>query len=196
MATASELGAYIASLVTAIGLDTANDLLLIWDASEQTLISETIDDTIPASGPGGGYTEGAKVSRGSTLAVNSGSIVEPTFDLEEYDTDGIHDTVTNPERLTCQTEGLYLIIANVAWEADANGYRQATLVMNEGTLLASSFVQAIDTADIDTIQQVMTTAQMTVGDYITLWVRQNSGSTLDLTYASYSWTNFLMQRIG
>lgn len=196
MPTSSELGEYIASLETAAVLDTANDLLLIYDASQQALISETIDNAIPAGNGGSGFTEGAKITLTQTQAVSNGSIAEPAWNAEDWDTDTIHDSGTNPERATVNTTGKYLIVANIAWEYNNAGYRQASIVKNEAAILANSFVPPVTSTDIQTIQSVMTTANLTAGDYVTVWVKQTSGGSLNLAYADYGFCNLSIQRVG
>ncbi|GAI75713.1 unnamed protein product, partial [marine sediment metagenome] len=56
------------------------------------------------------------------------------FDSEEYDTDNIHDTVTNNSRLTCKTAGKYIVLGYVYFVFDATGVRMVDLLLNDETI--------------------------------------------------------------
>ncbi len=67
---------------------------------------------------GGGFSGGALVTRLSNLAVAASTTVMVPFDSELYDTDGIHDNVTNPSRLTVPTGTTWIrLTGNVRWNA-------------------------------------------------------------------------------
>ena len=56
-----------------------------------------------------GLALGARVYHSTTQVIPDTIPTTLTFDSERYDTDTIHEGVTNPSRLTCKTAGKYLI---------------------------------------------------------------------------------------
>ena len=76
-------------------------------AAQEPVTKQFFEDNLPA----GGYTEGAHVFNSVDIVCPSESWHILSFDSERYDTDSIHDTVTNNSRLTCKTPGKYLIVA-------------------------------------------------------------------------------------
>jgi len=113
---------------------------------------------------------------------------------ELYDTDTIHDTVTNNSRLTCNTAGIYLINGKFIWDTNQTNVRYIGIFLNNVTILALSQQLANNSAQLD--QQVTTIYDLSIGDYIELRAYQDSGGTIAIKYyANYS--PFLaMQRIG
>ena len=103
---------------------------------------------------------------------------------EEYDTDGIHDNVTNNSRLTCQTAGKYLVVAHCAYTADAVGHR-AILLLKNGTEVARVLAAGVtaftgDTAPaLDGLLLVHHIA-LVATDYMEMTFTQNSTNDIDV----------------
>ncbi len=111
-----------------------------------------------------------------TVPSNIASLV--LFNAERFDTDNMHDTVTNPARITCKTAGTYLIGVTLQWGVNATGTRQVSLRLNGSAIIAAERVVAFAT---DEVQQTFSTIYaLAVNDYIEVVVRQNSGAGLDL----------------
>lgn len=113
-----------------------------------------------------------------------------TFDSERFDTDTIHDTVTNTSRLTCKTAGLYLIIGNIEYASNAAGVRDTQIRLNAvrtlvGDVRTSSNVGA-------TSVSLSTLYQLAVNDYLELQATQNSGGALNVTAISTYSPEFAM----
>ena len=68
----------------------------------------------------------------SLIWFGNSSLTALTFNTERWDTDNIHDTGSNTERLTCKTAGRYLIIANIRFEPIALGRRMLSISLNVG----------------------------------------------------------------
>lgn len=122
---------------------------------------------------------GARVRRSTNQAVNSGSVDKMAYNTEDYDTDTIHDTGSNTERLTCRTAGKYWIYASIAWSAHASGRRYCDLYLNNTTDIARSSVPTVGGSD-QTEMHVATEYELDVGDYIEVRVFQNSGAQLNV----------------
>src|SRR4051812_49348432 len=54
-------------------------------------------------------------------SLNTATLTTVLFDAERFDTDAIHDNVTNTSRLTCQTAGIYVITADLSFASNATG---------------------------------------------------------------------------
>jgi len=139
-----------------------------------------------------GADKGARVYNSAAQAIGSSSWTVLAFDSEDYDTDTIHDTVTNNNRLTCVSAGKYLITINVSWEANATGRRIISFRKN-GADARGLVTGTVDSSNL-CVQVVMTILDLSATDYIEARVFQTSGGELDLTSdITYA---FAMQRIG
>lgn len=114
---------------------------------------------------------------GQTVPNNIASLV--LFNAERFDTDNMHDTVTNPARITCKTAGTYFIGTTVQWGVNATGTRQVYLRLNGATIIAADRRAALA---IDDVQQTISTIYvLAVNDYIEVVARQSSGVGLDMS---------------
>lgn len=98
------------------------------------------------------------------------------YNLESYDTDGMHNTAVNPERFTCVTPGLYLVnvtghflstaaaIGNSQlWKGGSQVYNKVTYTSASGNTLDLNFTQLI---------------RLGVGEYLSHVVYHTNGSSL------------------
>lgn len=105
----------------------------------------------------------------STWTVLSGN-------TENYDTDGMHSTVTNNSRATVNTAGKYIIIAQSLFAANVTGIRQMRLIVNGST--------SYDVANMNPVAGTGTringsrSLALSAGDYVEVEVWQNSGGNL------------------
>ena len=135
---------------------------------------------------------GAKVYRSSgDTNVLDDTIHTINFDLEEYDTDGMHSTSTNTSRLTVQTAGKYLVWATVFWQSNATGYRATRLVKNTESVSYAEHTANAVSGDL-TNQTVVFEDDFVVDDYMQVKIYQNSGSTLTI----YTNGRFGMRLVG
>lgn len=148
---------------------------------------------MPAT-PASGYTQGARVSNNAGQSINDSTSTALGFNTEAYDTDGIHDTVTNNSRLTCKTAGKYGIWANIEWTANSTGTRQMYFFLNGTTIIG--LVQVVGQGSGVTTQELYATYSLSINDYVECFVRQTSGGGLQVdSQASYS-PLFGMDRVG
>jgi len=137
---------------------------------------------------------GARVYNNANISIPDATITTLTFNTERWDTDTIHEGVTNPARLTCKTAGKYIISANVRWAGNATGLRILYLYYN-GTDEIGKEVRVNLTTDA--ISQTLTTIyELAVNDYVTIAVAQNSTGALDVTYTAKYSPDFMIQRVG
>jgi hypothetical protein len=137
---------------------------------------------------------GARVYNSGDLTIGTGAWTALTFDSERWDTDTIHSTVANTERLTATTAGTYLIIGQVEWEVDATSQRGCRIYLNGATVIANLWQEHTDVGSCR--QNVATIYVLSATDYVELEVYQGTGGNLDvIATANYS-LEFMMQKIG
>ena len=119
----------------------------------------------------------------TTTTLTSGVFADITFDAEDYDSDGIHSTTTNPSRLTIQTPGSYLVTCGVNFGNNGSGTGRALSLKKNGTEVGYQFAANVAL----TLRFGMTTIvnNLVAGDYLTLAAYQNSGANLSLLNGRY-----------
>lgn len=105
-----------------------------------------------------------------------------TFDTERYDTDNIHDLVTNTGRLTCKTAGVYRVALHLDFVSNATGYRQVQLRLNGTTVFAQDTRVAVNGAN--TSIALSTVFRLAINDYVEGLALQNSGVALNVSATS------------
>jgi len=140
------------------------------------------------------YIQGARVYNSANLSIPNNTETALALDSEGYDTDTIHDTVTNNSRLTCKTAGKYLIIAQAWWAGNSTGFRAVTIKLNGATVLAQVLREPVGTYQCRMI--TTTIYDLAVDDYVEVTVTQTSGAALNVFVAGYASPEFMMQRVG
>lgn len=138
---------------------------------------------IPGTGTNiGQAVTGARVNRNAVQSIPTGVTTDLIFNQQIYDTEGYHDLVTNPERLTIPEDGFYVIDALARWADNTTGDRAVQIVLNGVNSLAISRDEAGNGATRRL--HVSTSYLLNAGDYVTCAVFQNSGGNLDVQTAS------------
>ncbi len=183
-ATAPSWGASLQSLMTAAG-----DIVYASGANTPARLAKgtdgqvlTLSAGVPSWASGVAYV-GAKAYRSTTQSIpnNTGTPVE--FDAEDFDSDGFHDTGTNPSRFTVPAglAGKYLATGSALWAAGGSGSRSLSFHVNGAA--QRSVVKGDDPAAGATsasfdISEVLNLAE---GDYVELVAFQDSGGSLSLS---------------
>ena len=99
-----------------------------------------------------------------------------TWDGEAFDTDGFHSTVTNTSRITIPAgkAGKYYIQGLVDFDNNATGVRQAIIRENNTTDRFANVIPASIQYPSGEISGIL---NLTVGDYVELWVIKTSTSS-------------------
>lgn len=121
------------------------------------------------------FPPAVRVYRDSNQTIPTATNASLSFNQERFDTDTMHDTSTNPTRLTATTAGIYAISGNLRWAANATGKRLLNVQLDGSTIIAE--VQIDPTAGIRS-QCISTLYSLSVGQYVRLRVFQNSGGDL------------------
>lgn len=140
------------------------------------------------------FTKGARVYHNAAQSIDTATPTALAFNSERYDTDVIHDTVTNNSRLTCKTAGKYLIIGNLTWQANTTGQRGTSILLGGVTQLAYLYVDPVGSGKPRAF--IATIYSLAVNDYVQLIATQNSGIALTIDVEANISPEFMMQRIG
>lgn len=138
--------------------------------------------------------EGARVYHNADQSIPDSTETVVSFNSEDYDTDTIHDPVTNNSRLTCKTAGKYLVLFWGRFATNTTGRRYSFLRKN-GTDTIYPFSPATSVGQ-QTSVPIMAILNLAVNDYLEVLVYQNSGAGLALEYVSEQVSYFSMQRVG
>lgn len=123
---------------------------------------------------------------GSGQVFTTGTAAVVQYNSESWDTDSMHNTVTNNSRITIVTPGRYLFTGSVGWPSNSSGYRNAILLKN-GAAVARCQAAASPTTN-NTVQQVIGEDLAVAGDYYEVQAVQTSGGSLTLvTGVDYTW---------
>lgn len=176
---------------TATDWDSDADPGNVDDALDQ--LAERVDDLERRETPHMGI--GARVYNDAAITHDSsGSWKTLTFNSEHWDTDSIHSTSTNTDRLTCVTAGRYLVFGHVEFAANGTGVRSIRITKN-GVRVASAIANNV-TASFNHNMSLCTVVDMAATDYVQLDAYQNSGGNLNIT-RQVNWSpEFGMVRIA
>lgn len=162
------------------------DKVLIQDADAsnalKTVTAQSIADL--AAGGGGGITPiSANVTKSGVQSIPNATVTTLTWDTENWDTDTLHDNVTNNSRFTIQTAGKYMIAANLTFASNNTGIRQIIFNKNGASSLWANIFPNNGAGE----DQIFTFffADLSVSDYIECRAYQASGSSLNVTTSSF-----------
>ena len=109
-------------------------------------------------------------------AANVPTFTTLAFDTERFDTAALH--TGSDTRLTAPIAGLYVVSAQISWDAASNvGARELAINKNGSTIIART-VSAPSPSPNTTEQSITTLANLAAGDFVEVKLRQNSGGSL------------------
>lgn len=136
---------------------------------------------------------GCSASKSATQSIANATYTAITFNTEDYDTDSIHDNSTNTTRFTVPTGkgGKWLISGVMTFASNATGFRFVRLYKNGTAFIVPSGVAPVngDTTQV-AVSYIHTFA---AGDYMEVFVYQNSGGNLNVAGAD---TNIQFTYLG
>lgn len=116
----------------------------------------------------------------TTQSLTTATLTALAFNSERWNTDTMHNTVTNNSRLTCKTAGLYRITAHVQFATNATGERTVHLRVNGLVFIASQGGAPNPTAGNATNITVSDEYPLAVNDYVEVLAFQASGGALNV----------------
>jgi hypothetical protein len=165
-----------ADLLTATANDTPARLAV--GTNGTTLVADSTASTglkwgIPNANGVTFYATGSQ-----SIANNTNTALTGT--LEYFDTDGYHSTSTNTSRITIPSGlgGKYLVTSTVNWDKSATGSRVAKIFKN-GAATVPLFYDVIVGSSAEYVNNKLSAViDLVAGDYIELYVIQNTGGNL------------------
>lgn len=139
--------------------------------------------------PAGSAFVGCRVYKSSGQTVGT-TYTALTFDTESFDTDTMHDNVTNNTRITIPTTGYYLIGGLCTTDANANGGAQVRV---NGTTLIGTNSNGNAAASVQNGGHTSTIYNLTAGDYVELLGYFGSSQT---STSGLNGTQFWVYKIG
>lgn len=138
---------------------------------------------------------GARVYRDAAFVHNNtGNFLPIDFNQQRWDDpDDNQWVIGTPTRLTCQFDGIYVIVGHIYWAANATGVRGLHIFLNGATnLCGTTHINLVATG---LNQSIATEYKLVVGDFVELWVYQNSGGNLNVNSSAQESPEFAMVRI-
>jgi len=122
--------------------------------------------------------------KSTTQTINNNTWTVVTFDVEEFDTDGLHDTVTNNSRLTAQITGKYIVACCLSFASNATGIRKLTIEKGSAGVQTSLNIVGMSgtfaTTPGSAFMTVGAVTELAAGEYVELFGFQNSGAGLGI----------------
>jgi hypothetical protein len=162
----------------------------------KTYINDTLIPEIEAQSGLIGNNPAVRVTHSTNQSISSGTINILAFNSERYDTHNMHDNATNNSRLTCKVAGKYIATANVRFAANAAGDRIVGIRLNSASAHALMRVSATAGGAETTVSVISPPLDLSVNDYLEVYVVQYSGVTLDVTKISDYSPEFSMIKVG
>lgn len=122
---------------------------------------------------------------GQTIASGTGSFTQITLGSTSYDPNSNFNTSTST--YTVPVSGYYLVKGEIAYSPNA-GLERLIAIEQNGSIVSEATTQPNGTAGVWTSLQVSDILYFSANDAITLYGRQDSGSTLTIETGS-QWTN-------
>ena len=127
-------------------------------------------------------SRGALVYKSADQAIANITLVLLTWNSETYDTDSIHDNVTNNTRLTVPAGVTQVKLkASIRWQGNATGDRSVLFLKNNLSFRGTNSV-VIPGVNASSKGIVLSTPVLDVvaGDYFEMQVYQDSGGSLNI----------------
>lgn len=126
-----------------------------------------------------------KVYKTTNTTVANNTLTFISFNAEYYDSDTMHSTSVNSNRITFTTAGVYIVNFVCAFNKDDDGMRKALIRKNGTDTLGAD---EKPTGDVDLIvgHSVIVIEEFSAADYVEAGVRHTAGGNLLLLAESYS----------
>ena len=123
-----------------------------------------------------------------------------TFDAEHFDSNSMHSAGSDPARIKCNSDGLYLCVFKVSFDTNTTGTRRAQIRENAAGSSSGGTARGVWTApalaSVDTTVSGARLLRLVDTDYIEVFAYQDSGGALDVTSGSAATWLQLMQLAG
>lgn len=129
---------------------------------------------------------GVFVTHNAGQSVNNDADATLAFNTETVDTDAFHDTVTNNSRLTVPTaqDGTYQPVVALSFAADADGYRQVTILKNGSPVAGYTHRVAASPTLATGLSLAFPPLALVATDYLECRVHHTAGAAIDVESGS------------
>lgn len=134
--------------------------------------------TLNAAG-GSGSDIGCRVYNDANISIPTATLTKLTFNQERWDTDAMHEGVTNPGRITINTAGKYTIVGQVFFDTGTGDRRSAALLLNNTTYIAAVTIPPTGGGHVTGIV-VSTIYNFAQNDYVELVVYHDNAGSLNI----------------
>lgn len=134
------------------------------------------------------------VWRNSAQSLASGTGTNILWNIEHVDTDSMHSTTVNTERITINTAGVYQIDAGIYFFTNSTaGRRELSLVTGVGLILAHAILPPAQVANMMTISRKW---KFAAGEYFVVQGMQDSGVAVNVGEATHPRTFVTASWVG
>jgi len=116
-----------------------------------------------------------KVTKTTDQSIPNNTMTTINWNSELYDTDSMHDNVTDNSRITFKTAGKYSILVQSEWGINSGGFRFMEIIKNG----VDSISRVRNLAENASEHNIAFVGEFAVNDYIELIVFQDTGGNLD-----------------
>lgn len=176
-----------------------NALLKIVEAIKS--LKSSIDSISISSGTSSPVqNDTCRLFKSAAQSTSDSTYTKVTFDSENIDTNDLHNNITNNTRITAQQAGKYIVGGALSFNTNSTGMRYSLITVNN----SESTPQTTKTKTINRLPAVSgfrtevnlsTVVDLAIGDYVEIWVYQNSGSAIDIKEGEHV-SNFWAIYIG
>ena len=174
-------------LIAATAADTPARLAV--GSNDELLIADSTASTGLKWGKPKGY--GCSIYKsGTAQTIATNALTALTWETENWDTNAFHSTSTNTSRITIPAGlgGLYQVNAMVSFSSgSATGTRDIYLGLNGSSYYSSARIAGNATHELTL--NVSSVMQLVAGDYVEIFVYQNSGSSTTVPVNSGGYGN-------
>jgi len=149
--------------------------------SESLNLADTYAFTGTVTGAGEANTPSFASYRSSTQSISDRTNTKVNFNAEHFDTDSAYDHSTNYRFTVPSGEaGKYFISAGYNANGDTTTKLYILIYVNGSATFSSMLLENIKFRDNDSFIQVNRILDLSVGDYVEIYVRHEQGSTATL----------------
>jgi hypothetical protein len=118
-----------------------------------------------------------RVTASASQTINDNTVTTVTFNTEEYDTDTMHDTVTNNSRITIKTAGVFAVVFHGLLANNSDYQASYAQILKNGAFVAKATDNGVSDGGGPALQ-VVDQFKCAVNDYLEIQVfHNNTGNT-------------------